>query len=284
MIGFAVTHRHRTPRAVALCLAAVLASSGCASTGSADSPDGGQLILATTTSAQNTGLLDVLIPKADASTGCTTKAVAVGSGEALAMGEQGNADVVLVHSPEDEREFMAGGHGTSRKLIMHNDFVLIGPPGDPAGVAETDSSAEALTQIAERKAKFVSRGDDSGTHSEELALWRQAAVKPHGEWYVETGQGMGETLTIASQTDGYTLTDRATFLTTKGLSSRIVLDGPEELHNPYHVITVDHPATNTQCAKAFAEWLSGEQGQGLIDEFGAGEYSRQLFVPDAMPR
>lgn len=167
---------------------------------------------------------------------------------------------------------------------MHNDFVLIGPPGDPADAAATDSSAEALTRIAEREATFVSRGDDSGTHNKERALWDRAGVQPHGEWYVETGQGMGETLTIASQTGGYTLTDRATFLTTKGLTSRIVLDGPRELYNPYHVITVDSPATNTTCAKAFAQWVSGPEGQRLIDEFGTGKYPEPLFVPDAMPR
>ncbi len=284
MKGFAAAHQFRVSYAVTLCLAAVLAASGCASTSSANSSDDGQLLLATTTSAHNTGLLDALLPQANASTGCTIKAVAVGSGEALAMGEQGNADVLLVHSPEDERLFMAAGHGSSRELIMHNDFVLIGPPGDPADIADADSSAEALTRIAERKARFVSRGDDSGTHNKELELWRQAGVAPRGEWYVETGQGMGETLTIASQTGGYTLTDRATFLTTKGLTLRIVLDGPRALHNPYHVITVDHPATNTTCATAFAEWLTGEQAQRLIGEFGAGEYPKQLFVPDAMAR
>ncbi len=272
----------RYPGILALWLAVALATSGCAS-GSADS-SGGQLILATTTSAQNTGLLDELLPQADASTGCTTKAVAVGSGEALTMGERGDADVLLVHSPEDERAFMADGHGTSRKLIMHNDFVLIGPPADPADVAETDSSADALAQVAERKATFVSRGDDSGTHNKELDLWRHVDIEPGGEWYVETGQGMGETLTIASQKRAYTLTDRATFLVATGLSSRIVLDGPRELHNPYHVITVDNAATNVECATAFADWLSGEQGQRMIAEFGAGEYRKQLFVPDAMPR
>lgn len=283
MFDIAVTHRHQMPRMVGLWLAVVLAVSGCASTGSADSPAGGQLILASTTSAQNTGLLDELIPRAEASTGCTTKALAVGSGQALTMGERGDADALLVHSPADERKFMADGYGASRESVMHNDFVIIGPPGDPAGIADARGPAEALSRLAERKARFVSRGDDSGTHSKELDLWREAGVKPGGDWYVETGQGMGETLTIASQQGAYTLTDRATFLVTKRLSSKIVVEGDPAFANPYSVITVDD-AANAECARAFAEWLTGKQAQRLIDEFGAGSYPRQLFVPETRPR
>lgn len=285
----AVAHRHRSPRervpglVLAVALAVVLALSGCAVTGSADSSGARQLILASTTSAQNAGLLDALIPRADASTGCATKAVAVGSGHTLTMGERGDADVLLVHSPADEREFMAQGHGVTRHPVMHNDFVLIGPPGDPAGIAAARDPADALALLARREARFVSRGDGSGTHAKELALWRAADIEPAGGWHVETGQGMGETLTIASQQAAYTLTDRATFLVTKGLSAEILVDDDPELRNPYHVITVDD-AANADCARAFAAWLRGEQAQRLIAEFGADSYPRQLLVPETRSR
>ena len=166
------------------------------------------------------------------------KTIAVGSGEAIALGEKGDADVLLVHSPADEEEFMADGNGTSRKAVMHNDFVLVGPPDDPAKIKQAGGASEALTTIAEEKAPFASRGDDSGTHTKELSLWEGAGTEPSGSWYLETGQGMGETLTIADQKEAYTLSDRGTFLATDNLDSELLVEGGKDLLNPYHVIVV----------------------------------------------
>ena len=174
----------------------------------------GPMLLATTTSTQDSGLLDALLPRFQKTSGCSVKTVAVGSGEAIALGEKGDADALLVHSPEDEKEFMAAGHGSSRKAVMHNDFVLVGPGDDPAQVSKAAGATEALTRIAEEQAAFASRGDDSGTHTKELSLWEAAVIEPAGSWYLETGQGMGETLTIADQKQAYTLSDRGTFLAT----------------------------------------------------------------------
>jgi tungstate transport system substrate-binding protein len=257
--------------------------SGCGS-GETQAQGGpsGVMLLATTTSTQDSGLLDVLVPSFESGSACTVKTLALGSGEAMAMGEQGDADVLLVHSPADEREFMAKGHGLSRAPVMHNDFVLVGPPGDPAGVEGADTAAEALRRIAQARAPFASRADDSGTNAKELELWEQAGVDPHGSWYVGTGQGMGETLTIADQKQAYTLSDRGTFLATEGLDSEVVFEGSADLLNWYHVIVVDHEGTNTGCAKQFAGWLREDRVQRQIGGFGVEEYGRQLFHPDAL--
>jgi tungstate transport system substrate-binding protein len=239
------------------------------------------MILATTTSTQDSGLLDEIHPLYDKESACTVKTVAVGSGQAIEMGEKGDADVLLVHSPEDEEQFMANGHGSSREAVMHNDFVLVGPSDDPAGVAGTGSAAEALTRIADQKASFASRGDDSGTHTKELALWEEAGVEPKGSWYIETGQGMGDTLTIADQKQAYTLSDRSTFLATKSLESDIAFEGSDDLLNNYHVIVVDHEGTNSACAEEFSSWILDTPVQHTIGEFGVEEYGERLFTPDA---
>jgi tungstate transport system substrate-binding protein len=239
------------------------------------------MILATTTSTQDSGLLDEIHPLYDKESACTVKTVAVGSGQAIEMGEKGDADVLLVHSPEDEEQFMANGHGSSREAVMHNDFVLVGPSDDPAGVAGTGSAAEALTRIADQKASFASRGDDSGTHTKELALWEEAGVEPKGSWYIETGQGMGDTLTIADQKQAYTLSDRSTFLATKSLESDIAFEGSDDLLNNYHVIVVDHEGTNSACAEEFSSWILDTPVQDTIGEFGVEEYGERLFTPDA---
>ena len=181
----------------------------------------GNLILATTTSTQDSGLLDGVLPLFAKGSECVVKTVAVGSGQAMTMGERGDADVLLVHSPEDEEQFMADGHGSSREAVMHNDFVVVGPPGDPAEVAGADDAAEALSRIAAQKAPFASRGDDSGTHAKELSVWNDAGIEPTGSWYIETGQGMGDTLTVADQKRAYTLSDRSTFLATSSVESDI---------------------------------------------------------------
>ena len=239
------------------------------------------MILATTTSTLDSGLLDELLPSFEASSECVPKTVAVGSGQAMEMGESGDADVLLVHSPDDEEQFMADGHGSSREAVMHNDFVVVGPPDDPAGVADAGDAAEALSRIADQKASFASRGDDSGTHAEELSLWEAAGVEPACAWYVETGQGMGETLTIAGQKQAYTLSDRSTFLATKSLQSKVAFDGSDDLRNDYHVLVVNDEDTNKDCAEEFSGWILEKTVQERITEFGVEEYGEPLFTPDA---
>jgi tungstate transport system substrate-binding protein len=268
--------------AIAAIAVSLLASAGCGSD-EPEASDGasGNMILATTTSTQDSGLLDEILPLFDKQSECVVKTVAVGSGQAIEMGVKGDADVLLVHSPEDEEQFMADGHGSSREAVMHNDFVVVGPPDDPAGVADAGDAAEALSRIADEKAPFASRGDDSGTHTKELSIWEKAGIEPKGSWYIETGQGMGETLTVADQKQAYTLSDRATFLATKGLEADIAFEGSDDLRNNYHVIVVDHDGTNTGCAEEFSSWILDKPVQDTIARFGVEEYGEQLFAPDA---
>jgi tungstate transport system substrate-binding protein len=248
---------------------------------SATPPDKGTMILATTTSTQDSGLLDVLAPRFERASGCSVKTVAVGSGEALELGEKGDADVLLVHSPEAEEEFMGGGHGTRRKAVMHNDFILVGPADDPAKVREAASGPEALARISKAEAAFASRADESGTNTKELSLWEAAGIKPGGSWYIETGQGMGETLTIANQKQAYTLSDRGTFLAIDNLDLKLLLEGGKDLLNPYHVIVVRGDHVNRGCAQEFSHWVTAPRTQHEIGRFGVVEYGEPLFVPDA---
>ena len=266
------------------CIVAILTVIGALLAGGCSEADSDQAILATTTSTQDSGLLDELLPDFEEEFDCTIKTVAVGSGEALELGEKGDADVLLVHSPDAEDEFMAGGHGLTRDPVMHNDFVVVGPQADPADVGGAADAADALTRIADAKAPFASRGDDSGTHSKELDLWEQAGVEPSGDWYLETGQGMGETLTIAGQKSAYTLIDRGTFLATEGLTSAIAFAGSDDLQNYYHVIVVDRGEEPVPCANEFAIWLQDPEVQERIGDFGAEEYGEPLYVPDAEAR
>ena len=240
------------------------------------------MILATTTSTQDTGLLDAILPTFEQNSRCVPKTVAVGSGQAMTMGESGDADVLLVHSPKAEEKFMAEGHGSSREPVMHNDFVLVGPPDDPAHVGAAKQAAEAMGLIAKQQAPFASRADNSGTNAKELSLWEAAGIKPAGSWYIETGQGMGETLTIASQKQAYTLSDRGTFLATHNLESKIEFQGSPDLQNPYHVIVVDHGGTtNVACAEEFSKWIRSAPVQQTIAHFGVEKYGQPLFFPDA---
>jgi tungstate transport system substrate-binding protein len=236
------------------------------------------VILATTTSTVDTGLLEALVPVFEKRSGFQVKTVAAGSGEALAMGRKGAADVLLVHAPAAEEKLMADGFGARRLAVMHNEFFLVGPPDDPAG-AKVAAAAEALRRIAEKKAVFVSRGDDSGTHKKEKALWEAAGVKPEGAWYVEAGQGMGATLTIANEKRGYTLTDSGTFYSMKSIDLAVAVQGDPELANPYHVIEVKSEGANADGARAFADFLVGAEGQALIAKFEKGGHT--LFTPDA---
>ncbi|HKZ55973.1 MAG TPA: substrate-binding domain-containing protein [Anaerolineales bacterium] len=269
----------------ALCACGRQGTSSAEGTPAAKAPAASDILLATTTSTQDSGLLDVLVPAFEQSTGYVVKVVAVGTGQALKMGEEGNADVLLVHAPESERSFMEAGFGADRWLVMHNDFVIVGPTSDPAEVRGASLAADAFRQMAAASTCFISRGDDSGTHKMELRLWEGAALTPAGDWYQESGQGMAATLRIAAEKGAYTLTDRATYLALRsGLDLVILVEGDPALLNIYHVITVSPerwPDVNAEGARAFAEFLVSAEGQALIGEFGLAQFGGPLFVPDA---
>ena len=259
----------------------------CILLGCSSQPTQFELILATTTSTQDSGLLDVLVPLFETESGYTVQTVAVGSGQAMQMGEEGNADVLLVHSPTAEKQFMADGFGKDRALVMHNDFVIVGPADDPAKI-EGLSAADAYKAIAAAESTFVARADESGTSTKELGIWKNVDLDPVGTkpaWYTETGQGMGATLTIASEKRGYTLTDRATFLANKAnLQLEILSEGDESLLNVYHVITVNNekwPKANYDGANAFLNFMIEPSTQEVIGKFGLDKYGQPLFYPDA---
>ncbi|MDN5363408.1 MAG: tungstate transport system substrate-binding protein [Eubacteriales bacterium] len=246
-----------------------------------------EIILATTTSTQDSGLLDVLIPAFEKKYGYKVKVIAVGSGQAIAMGAKGRADVLLTHAPAAEKkELVDKGLVKDYRQVMYNDFLLVGPPEDPAGV-RGEKVLTAMKKIAAGHFLFLSRGDDSGTHKKELELWQKAGIKPGGAWYQETGTGMGQTLDIALQKKGYTLTDRATFLTfvrNRKEKMIVVAEKDPELLNYYHVAAVNpdkFPAVNYRGAKAFVDFLTGEEGQKMIAAFGQKEFGQSLFIPAA---
>ena len=242
------------------------------------------VILAATTSTQDSGLLDVLVPAFEADTGWRVRTIALGSGQAIALGRRGEADVVLAHSPDAERALMAAGVARDRRLVMVNDFVLVGPRADPARVTGRSAPA-ALAAIGRKRTPFVSRGDESGTHVFELKLWRRAGVFPQGAWYQETGQGQSATLRLAAERGGYALTDRATFLATGAdRDLRIVVDGSREMANPYHVIDLTRRAgrrVNATGARALSDWLVGPRAQALIGGHGRRKHGHSLFEPAA---
>ena len=247
-----------------------------------------EVILATTTSTYDTGLLDVLIPDFQVKTGYTVKPIAVGTGQALAMGERGEADVLLVHAPSSEVKLVESGAAVDRRLVMHNSFSIVGPTADPAGIRGGKDAASALKKIAAAGATFISRGDDSGTHKMEVDLWAKAGVRPSGSWYLDAGQGMGATLRIASEKGGYTLTDRGTYLSLKKtLALEAQVEGDPVLLNIYSVMLVNpsrYPRVNAQGAKAFADYLLSKEIQDLIRSFGADRYGEPLFIADAGKR
>jgi tungstate transport system substrate-binding protein len=242
------------------------------------------VILATTTSTVDTGLLDVLVPRFEEQTGYNVKTIAVGTGQALAMGERGEADVLLVHAPAAERKLVDAGIGVNYRLVMHNDFIIVGPPEDPAGI-KGKPSVEAFRAIAGTKAVFVSRGDDSGTHKKELAVWKEAGITPAGNWYQESGQGMGATLLMASEKRAYTLTDRGTYLAQRAnLRLAILSEGDRSLLNIYHVMQVNpekFAKVNAEGARAFVEFMVAPETQGIIADFGRDRFGGPLFIPDA---
>jgi tungstate transport system substrate-binding protein len=240
------------------------------------------LILATTTSTQDSGLLDVLVPMFEEESGNKVKTIAVGTGQALEMGTKGEADVLLVHAPDAEQELVDSGDAVNRERVMYNDFIIIGPSSDPAGVKGL-TVKEAFQKIADSKATFISRGDDSGTHKKELGIWKSMNLDPNTlENYLETGQGMGATLNVAMEKLGYVLTDRATFLAQeKNLTDlEVIVEGDEDLLNIYHVMQVNpdkHEKVNADGAKAFVEFLINDETQQTIEDFGKEEYGQSLF-------
>lgn len=269
-----------------LILAMLLPACAPAAPSETAAPSNPNLILATTTSTQDSGLLDVLVPMFQDKTGYLVQTVAVGSGAALKMAEEGNADVLLVHAPAAEKELMEAGWAKDRFLVMHNDFVIVGPADDPAGVMAKATTIEAFQAISDSGAEFITRGDDSGTHKMELSLWGKAEVDPGGQaWYTDSGQGMGATLTIASERQAYTLTDRATYLANKdNLELEILFEGDAALLNVYHVMTVNPekwPRSNYKGAVAFAEFMTAAETQAIVADFGMDKFGQSLFFPDA---
>lgn len=248
----------------------------------------GNIILATTTSTKDSGLLDAILPVFEEETGYTVEVVSVGSGEAMAMGENGEADVLLVHSPAAEEEYVANGHADAdgRMDVMYNDFVVVGPEANPAGIDSADAVA-AFEAIMENEEVFVSRADDSGTHKKELKIWEKAGLTPSGEWYVEAAAGMGDVITMTDEKAGYTLSDRATWLNVGGDTALKILcekDPSGILNNQYGVICVNpekNENINNEGAKAFQNWIVSEATQTLIGEYGVEEYGQALFIPNA---
>jgi tungstate transport system substrate-binding protein len=243
------------------------------------------VILGTTTSTQDSGLLDELVPLFEDQTGYHLIPIAVGSGAAMDMGERGEADVLLVHSPAAEEEFMDAGYGTDRHLVMYNDFIIVGPEDDPAGVRDTATAVDAMRAIRDSESTFISRGDDSGTHRLELSLWEQAGIEPGGSWYQESGTGMGETLSIANERDAYTISDRGTYLSQGDRLDLVILsEGDKALINIYHVIAVNperYDTINGAGAQAFIDFMLDPATQDVIGEFGTEEFGQPLFTPCA---
>jgi tungstate transport system substrate-binding protein len=270
----------RRPVLILLALALTLAA-----VASAQAPASRTVILSTTTSTQDSGLLDVLVPLFEKQTGYSVKTISVGTGQALALAARGEADVTLAHAPGAEKKYVAEGKMQNRRLVMYNDFLLIGPESDPAKIKGEKSVVAALKKIAEGKARFVSRGDKSGTHTLELALWKAAGLTPAAPWYIESGQGMGATLGIANDRQGYTLTDRATMLAfAKRVDLKPMVEGDKLLLNIYSVMEVNPangPKVNAAGGKAFAEFMLAPETQAVIKIFGVDKYGQPLFVPIA---
>ncbi len=281
-----------TKKTIALIIALVLLTAMCATCRPAGTDHATEaatpqrLILATTTSTENSGLLDYILPDFEQQFNIDVQVVAVGTGQALALGEEGNADVLLVHARSREDQFMAEGHGVRREDVMYNDFVIVGPADDPAGIRGMSIAAEAFRAIAQAQAAFVSRGDDSGTHVKERAIWQEAGIEPQGDWYLSAGQGMGAVLTLADEQQAYTLSDRATYLarTLEGIDLEILVEGDPLLFNPYGVIAVNPdkgPQIQADMADTFIDWLVSLPTQAKIAAFGVAEFGQPLFTPSS---
>lgn len=251
----------------------------------AGEPASKNVILSTTTSTQDSGLLDVLVPLFEKKTGYSVKTISVGTGQALELAAKGEADVALVHAPSLEKKYVAAGKLLNRRLVMYNDFIILGPADDPAKIKSTKSSMEAMKRIAGGQARFVSRGDNSGTHNLERSLWKLAGVESKGSWYIESGQGMGATLGIANDRNAYTISDRATYLAfRKRVSLAILLEGDKPLLNIYSVMEVNPangPRINTTGGNAFADFMISPDAQSAIKTFGLEKFGQALFIPVA---
>lgn len=268
--------------------AAATVAPGDAAAGAATAPAQERIVLATTTSTEDSGLLDFILPDFEEQSGVEVDVVAVGTGQAIELGEDGNADVLLVHARSLEDAFMEAGHGVRREDVMFNDFVIIGPSGDAAGIRGMQSAAGAFSAIAGAEAPFVSRGDESGTHTKEKAIWDEAGITPEGEWYISAGQGMGAVLTMSDEQQAYTLSDRATYLarTLEGLQLEILVEGDPILFNPYGVIAVNPDKgqhINHELAQRFIDWLISVPVQEKIGQFGTEQFGSPLFTPDSEP-
>jgi tungstate transport system substrate-binding protein len=281
------TKKYAIPIIILLLIFAVGILAGCGAKPAQQttpSPAVKDLILATTTSTQDSGLLDVLKPIFEQKTGYNLKIISVGSGAALEMGNKGEADVLLVHSPAAEKALVDSGVGINYQLVMHNDFIVVGPTGDPAAI-KGSTSIDAFKKIAAQKATFVSRGDKSGTNTKEVGIWKTAGITPEGSWYLISGTGMGATLNIANEKQGYTLADRATYLAQKAnFKLDILSEGDKDLLNIYHVMQVNpekFSKVNKDGAKAFVDFMISPETQKTIEDFGKDKYGQSLFIPDA---
>jgi len=253
-----------------------------------ESTESQSLILATTTSTENSGLLAYLLPGFEEEYNVSVDVIAVGTGQAMTLGEDGNADVLMVHARAREDAFMEAGHGVRREDLMYNDFVLVGPPDDPVGIKGKEKASRAFEEIAAAEAPFVSRGDDSGTHTKEKEIWAAAGIEPSGDWYISAGQGMGAVLTMAQEQQAYTLSDRATYLarTLEGTDLVILVEGDPILFNPYGVIAVNPDKGShikADLANTFIDWLISVPTQEKIAQFGVAEFGAPLFTPDSAP-
>ncbi len=252
----------------------------------AATPAAERLRMATTTSTDNSGLLAELNPPFESEHGVAVDVIAVGTGKALRIARNCDADIVFVHAPAAEMQFVEAGHGVDRTPVMHNDFVILGPPSDPAGAKQADSAADALRGIAGAQASFVSRGDDSGTHKKEKSLWQEAGIEPKGRWYLAAGQGMGAVLKIADDKQAYALSDRGTFIAFQGKTElEVVSEGDPALHNPYHIIAVNPqkcPNARYDLARRYIDYVIGREGQKVIGEYRM--QGQQLFYPDVIAK
>jgi len=250
---------------------------------------GERLKLSTTTSTENSGLLYVLLPPFEKMFNLKVDVVPVGTGKALKLAENGDVDVTMVHARSLEDKFVAEGYGVNRRDLMYNDFVIIGPESDRAGIKKAKTAAGALKLIAGKKAVFVSRGDRSGTNVKELNIWKKAGVNPSGKWYLEAGKGMGDVLIMADEKRAYTMSDRATYLSFIGgkkISLPVLFEGDPILFNPYGIIAVNpvrYPHVNYTKAMALIGWVTSQEGQKIIKEFGKEKFGRPLFIPVAVP-
>ncbi len=283
-----------TMRLTTLGLTVLLIASACSPAAApAAAPQAQEMILATTTSTADSGLLDAILPAFERAYGVRVKVVAVGTGQALKLGQDGNADVVLVHARAQEDQFVAEGWGVDRRDVMYNDFVLVGPKQDPAGVKGMATAAAAFKAIAARRATFASRGDESGTHAKEKSIWKQAGIEPEGDWYNSLGQGMGDTLIFANEKGAYTITDRGTYLSMREkLPNLTILVGGDSiaqntdksLLNPYGVIAVNparHPHVRFDLAEKFIDWITSAETQKRIGDYGVDKFGQPLFYPNA---